>query len=76
MHNVTSTFSGKRNDRYGVRIFFPVLKLNSNATVVIGMLIRSHARREAKKRKVEATKSLRVRVKDNRVRFNFAFCQV
>ena len=50
-----------------------MLKLNSNATVVIGMLMRSHARREAKKRKVEATKSLRVRVKDNRVRFNFAF---
>ena len=23
VHNVASTFSGKRHDRYGVRIFFP-----------------------------------------------------
>ena len=28
VHNVASTFLGKRCDRYGVRIFFPVLKLD------------------------------------------------
>ena len=27
VHNVASTFSGKRRDRYGVRIFFSVLKI-------------------------------------------------
>ena len=27
VHNVASTFSGKRRDRYGVRIFFLVLKI-------------------------------------------------
>ena len=43
VHNVTSTFSGKRRDRYGVRIFFPVIKLDSEATVVIKMLMRSCA---------------------------------
>ena len=43
VHNVTSTFSGKRRDRYEVIIFFPVLKLDSEATTVIGMLMRSHA---------------------------------
>ena len=40
IHNVTSTFSGKRRDQYRVRIFFPVLKLDSEAIVVIEMLIR------------------------------------
>ena len=39
--NVASTFLGKRRDRYRVRIFFPMLKLDSEAIVVIGMLIRS-----------------------------------
>ena len=34
--NVASTFSGKRRDQYKVRIFFPVLKLDSKATVVRG----------------------------------------
>ena len=57
MHNVTSILLGKRRDQYGVRIFFPVLKLDSDATVVIGMLMRSHTRKKAKKRKAEATKS-------------------
>ena len=46
VHNVTSTFSGKTRDRYGVRIFFPVLKLDTKATVVIGMLMRSYAIKE------------------------------
>ena len=27
VHNVASTFSGKRRDRYGVRVFFSVLKI-------------------------------------------------
>ena len=40
VHNVDSTFSGKRRDQYGARIFFLVLKLDSKATVVIRMLIR------------------------------------
>ena len=35
VHNVASTFSGKRRDQYGVNFFFPVLKLDSEATVVI-----------------------------------------
>ena len=35
VNNVTYTFSGKRRDRYGVNFFFPVLKLDSEATVVI-----------------------------------------
>ena len=43
VHNVASTFSGKRRDRYGVRIFFAVLKLDLEATVVIEMLMRSRA---------------------------------
>ena len=43
VHNVASTFLGKRHDRYGVRIFFPVLKLDLEATVVIEMLMRSRA---------------------------------
>ena len=43
VHNVASTFSDKRCDRYGVRIFFPVLKLDLEATVVIEMLMRSRA---------------------------------
>ena len=44
MHNVVSTFSNKRCDRYKVRKKkFLVLKLDSDATVVIGMLMRSHA---------------------------------
>ena len=43
VHNVVSTFSGKRRDRYGIRIFFLVLKLDSEATVVIRMLMRSRA---------------------------------
>ena len=47
VHNVASTFSGKRRDRYGVRIFFPVLKLDLEETVVIGMLIRSSAIKES-----------------------------
>ena len=46
VHNVASTFSGKRCDRYRVRIFFPGLELDSEATVVIGMLIRSCAIKE------------------------------
>ena len=28
MHNVAFTFSGKKCDQYGVRMFFPVLKLD------------------------------------------------
>ena len=40
VHNVVSTFSSKRRDRYIVRIFFPVLKLDSEATVVIKILMR------------------------------------
>ena len=47
VYNVASTFSDKRRDRYGVRIFFPVLKLDSKATVVIGMLMRSRALKRA-----------------------------
>ena len=43
VHNVVSTFSGKRRDRYRVIIFSPVLKLDLEATVVIRMLMRSHA---------------------------------
>ena len=43
VHNVTSTFSDKRCDRYEVRIFFPVLKLDSEVIVVIGILMRSRA---------------------------------
>ena len=40
VHNVASTFSGKRHDQYGVRIFFLVLKFDSEATVVIKILMR------------------------------------
>ena len=40
VHNVASTFLGKRHDQQGVRIFFLVLKLDSEATVVIKMLMR------------------------------------
>ena len=47
VHNVASTFSGKRHDRYGVRIFFLVLKLDLEETMVIGMLIRSYAIKES-----------------------------
>ena len=47
VHNVASTFSGKRHDRYRVRIFFPVLKLDSEATMVIGMLMRSYDIKES-----------------------------
>ena len=47
VHNVASTFSGKRRDQYGVRIFFPMLKLDLEATVVIGMLMRSRAIKES-----------------------------
>ena len=47
VHNVTSAFSSKRHNRYGVRFFFPVLKLDSEATMVIGMLIRSRAIKES-----------------------------
>ena len=43
VHNVASTFSGKRRDQYKVRIFFLMLKLDSEATVVIRMLMRSRA---------------------------------
>ena len=71
MHNIAYTFSGKIRDRYRVRIFFTVLKLDSNTIVVIGMLMRSHARREAEKRKAEVTECLRGR--DNRVKFCFSF---
>ena len=46
-HNVASTFSGKRRDRFGVRIFFLVLKLDSEATRVIKMLMRSCAIKES-----------------------------
>ena len=49
VHNVASTFLGKRRDWYGVRIFFLVLKLDSEAAVVIRMLIRSRAIKEAEK---------------------------
>ena len=27
VHNIASTFSGKRRDQYGVRIFFPSAKI-------------------------------------------------
>ena len=47
VHNVASTFSDKRLNRYGVRIFFPVLKLDSKVTVVIRMLMRSRAIKES-----------------------------
>ena len=47
VYNVASTFLGKRRDRYRVRIFFPVLKLDSEATVVIRMLMRSHVIKES-----------------------------
>ena len=47
VHNVASTFSSKRCDQYGVRIFFPMLKLDLEATVVIGMLMRSRAIKES-----------------------------
>ena len=40
VHNVAATFSGKIHDQYGVRIFFLVLKLDSEATVVIKILMR------------------------------------
>ena len=43
VHNVASAFSGKRRDRYGVKKKFLMLKLDSEATVVIGMLMRSRA---------------------------------
>ena len=43
VHNVASTFSGKRRDWYGVNFFFPVLKLDLKAIVVIGVLMRSYA---------------------------------
>ena len=46
-HNVASTFLGKRHDRYGVRIFFLVLKLDLEAIMVIGMLMRSYAIKES-----------------------------
>ena len=47
VHNVVSTLSSKRRDQYVVRIFFPVLKLDSEATVVIRMLMRSRAIKES-----------------------------
>ena len=47
VHNVVSTFLSKRRDQYEVRIFFPVLKLDLEETVVIGMLIRSYAIKES-----------------------------
>ena len=47
VHNVASTFLDKRRDRYGVRIFFPVLELDLEATMVIGMLMRSRAIKES-----------------------------
>ena len=47
VHNVVSTFSGKRRDRYRVIIFSPVLKLDLEATVVIRMLMRSHVIKES-----------------------------
>ena len=47
VHNIVSTFLGKRHDRYGVRIFFPVLKLDLEAIMVIGMLTRSRANKES-----------------------------
>ena len=43
VHNAAFTFLGKRRDWYEVRIFFPMLKLDSEATVVIEMLMRSRA---------------------------------
>ena len=46
VHNIASTFLGKRRDQYGVRIFFPVLKLDSKAIAVIGMLMRSRAQKK------------------------------
>ena len=52
VHNVTSTFSGKRRDRYGVRIFFPVIKLDSEATMVIKMLMRSCAIKESSRNRL------------------------
>ena len=47
VHNIASTFSGKRRDQYGVRIYFLVLKLDSEATVVISMFMRSRAIKES-----------------------------
>ena len=52
VHNITSTFSGKRRDRYGVRIFFPMLKLDSEVIVVIGMLMRSRAIKESSRNRL------------------------
>ena len=49
VHNVASTFLGKRRDRYEVRIFFPVLKLDSEAIVVIRMFMRSRAQEKDRK---------------------------
>ena len=48
MHNVVSTFSNKRCDRYKVRKKkISCTKLDSDATVVIGILMRSHAIKES-----------------------------
>ena len=52
MHNVTSILLGKRRDQYGVRIFFPVLKLDLDATVVIEMLMRSHPIKESSRNRL------------------------
>ena len=49
VHNVASTFLGKRRDRYEVRIFFLVLKLDSEAIVVIRMFMRSRAQEKDRK---------------------------
>ena len=43
VHNVASTFLGKRRDQYRVRIFFLSVKLDLEAIVIIGMLMRSYA---------------------------------
>ena len=47
VHNVASASSSKRHNRYGERIFFSVLKLDSEATMVIEMFIRSRAIKES-----------------------------
>ena len=47
VNNVASTFSSKRHDRFKVRIFFPVLKLDSKVTMVIKMFMRSCATKES-----------------------------
>ena len=55
VNNVASTFSSKRRDRYGVRIFFPVQKLDLEAKVVIVMLMRSRAIKESSENRLQCS---------------------